>query len=131
MANFIPKCGYEYIHPLTKEIVARIPDSIRYGNYQFGDMIDGEFKPQYVGRSVSGLKGEIEQQRHLKVDEGDATYKFFRYCRADSAREAYENECIDYHANGENEFLDNIDHPAKLPGTEFPCPVEGCEYNEE
>ena len=126
MANFIPKCGYEYIHPLTKEVVACIPDGIRYGNYQFGNMEEGEFRPKYVGRSISGLKGEIEQQRHLKVDEGGASYKYFRYCRADSAFEAYENECIDYHENGENIYLDNIDHPAKLPGNDSTCPVCGA-----
>ena len=131
MTTFQPKSGYEYTYELDKKTVACIPNDIQCGNYQFGYMINGEFRPRYVGRSISGLKDEIEQQRHLKIDEEGADYTHFKYSIADSPERAYEQECRDYHNYGGNQFLDNINHPAQLPGKNIHCPKEGCDGHDD
>ncbi len=124
MTKFQPKSGYNYTYPLTKEVVSCIPDDTQFGNYQFGYMEGADFHHRYIGRSDTNLKQEIENQRYNKVEIGGTTYTHFKFCKASSAKEAYERECIDFHGYGEELVLDNINHPDKPNGTDYKFPVE-------
>jgi hypothetical protein len=115
-------------HKLLDKIVSVIvPDSVK-GNYAFGyiNEINDAFVVKYVGRSDSDLKKEIKQQMKTHRAKG-CTH--FKYSIAKSVKEAFEKECKNYHDFGESECLYNDIHPAKPAGTEYKCPVEGCEYN--
>ena len=102
-----------------------VSGEIVYGNYQFGTLDkDQNFVPKYVGRSDSGLRKEINQQKRLKESEGKR-YTHFRYKEAFSKKQAYENECKDFHNNGEKDGLDNEYHPDKPDGTDYKCPICG------
>ena len=80
----------------------------------------------YVGRSDSDLKNEIKQQMRNDCAKG-CTH--FMFSIAKSKKEAFEKECRNYHDFGECDCLNNDIHPAKPAGTEYKCPVEGCEYH--
>ena len=109
------------------EVNKRVPENVM-GNYAFGyiDKEDGAFVVCYVGRSDSDLKKEIKQQMRTDRAKG-CTH--FKYSIAKSVKEAFEKECRNYHDFGGNTKLHNKNHPDKPDGTEYECPVEGCEYN--
>ena len=76
----------------------------------------------YVGRvddrEDEGLKERIKD--HIGEWEGDL---WFDWKEADNIAAAYEQECIDFHAWGGKDKLENIDHPAKPKGkTNLKCP---------
>lgn len=119
---------YGNVNPLNETEINSVSDDIIYGNYQFGVMRDGGFIPKYIGRSVSGLKIEIRQQWTNKVVNGNKRYTHFRYKKVMSIKAAFEQECRDFH---DYKGLDNIYHPAKPAGTDYACPVNGCNYDEE
>ena len=110
-----------------KEVNERVPENV-IGNYAFGyiDKEDGAFVVCYVGRSDSDLKKEIKQQ--MKTDRAKGCTHFM-FSIAKSTKEAFEKECRNYHDFGECDCLNNDIHPAKPAGTEYKCPVEGCEYH--
>jgi len=75
---------------------------------------------RYVGWSDTDVKSEVLQ--HV----GDKTFMFFSFEYADSPRQAYEEACMDHH-----EFhatLTDKTHPRKPEGTDYACPVKGCEH---
>jgi len=55
----------------------------------------------------------------------DTAYTHFAFSYAPSAIAAFERECLDYHALGESESLDNPRHPEPPPGIPWACPVHG------
>ena len=93
----------------------------RMGNYALGYVDNkGVFIVQYVGRSVDmGVKERLIS--HINNGEN---YNSFKYSYADSAKEAYEKECRNYHDFGEKYRLKNDIHPAKEKN--YKCPVCGC-----
>mgnify|MGYP006378822603 CR=1 FL=1 len=109
------------------EVNKRVPENVM-GNYAFGyiDKEDGAFVVCYVGRSDFDLKKEIKQQMRTDRAEG-CTH--FMFSIAKTKKDAFEKECRNYHDFGECDCLNNDIHPAKPAGTEYKCPVEGCEYN--
>lgn len=109
------------------DVNKRVPENVM-GNYAFGyiDKEDGAFVVCYVGRSDFDLKKEIKQQMRNDCAKG-CTH--FMFSIAKSKKEAFEKECRNYHDFGECDCLNNDIHPAKPAGTEYKCPVGGCEYN--
>lgn len=97
----------------------------RIGNYAFGYLNDvGRFVVRYVGRSDTDLNDRIKHG--IRDMEADLTlrYERFKFSYADSALEAYEKECRNYHDFGGDEgLLKNEDHPAKPKGYRGVCPV--------
>lgn len=116
-------------HKLCDIIVNMVVPDYKMGNYAFGyiDKEDGAFVVCYVGRSDSDLKKEIKQQ--MKTDRAKGC-THFKFSIASTKKEAFEKECRNYHDFGECDCLNNDIHPAKPAGTEYKCPVEGCEYND-
>ena len=110
------------------DVNKRVPENVM-GNYAFGyiDKEDGAFVVFYVGRSDFDLKKEIKQQMRNDCAKG-CTH--FMFSIAKSKKEAFEKECRNYHDFGECDCLNNDIHPAKPAGTEYKCPVGGCEYND-
>lgn len=110
------------------DVNKRVPENVM-GNYAFGyiDKEDGAFVVCYVGRSDFDLKKEIKQQMRNDCAKG-CTH--FMFSIAKSKKEAFEKECRNYHDFGECDCLNNDIHPAKPAGTEYKCPVGGCEYND-
>ena len=110
------------------EVNKIVPENVM-GNYAFlqKKWHAGEYIVRYVGRSDSDLKKEIKQQMRTDRAKG-CTH--FKYSIAKSVKEAFEKECRNYHDFGGNTKLHNKNHPDKPDGTEYECPVEGCEYND-
>lgn len=75
----------------------------------------------YVGRSDSDLRSRIPQS----TGEGYG-YKYFWFECASSAMRAYHMECRLYHRHIRT--IDNKNHPAVPVGTNWRCPVQGCEW---
>ena len=109
------------------EVNKIVPENVM-GNYAFlqKKWLTDEYLVRYVGRSDSDLKKEIKQQ--MKTDRAKGCTHFM-FSIAKSKKEAFEKECRNYHDFGECDCLNNDIHPAKPAGTEYKCPVGGCEYN--
>ncbi len=109
------------------DVNKRVPENVM-GNYAFlqKKWLTDEYLVRYVGRSDSDLKKEIKQQ--MKTDRAKGCTHFM-FSIAKSKKEAFEKECRNYHDFGECNCLNNDIHPAKPAGTEYKCPVEGCEYH--
>lgn len=112
---------------IDNEVNKRVPENVM-GNYAFlqKKWLTDEYLVRYVGRSDSDLKKEIKQQ--MRTDRAKGCTHFM-YSIAKSKKEAFEKECRNYHDFGECDCLNNDIHPAKPAGTEYKCPVGGCEYN--
>ena len=110
------------------EVNKIVPENVM-GNYAFlqKKWLAGEYIVRYVGRSDSDLKKEIKQQ--MKTDRAEGC-TYFMFSIAKSKKGAFEKECRNYHDFGGNTKLHNKNHPDKPDGTEYECPVEGCEYND-
>jgi len=74
----------------------------------------------YVGRSDSDLQKETRYSSSLS----DYSHFWFEY--ASSPMQAYKRECVLYHYH---DPVDNTNHPAVPSGTNWRCPVNGCEWN--
>ena len=90
-------------------IEKEIPEKV-IGNYILGSVDEnGYFDVRYVGRSDSDLKTRIGHE----IDR----YSHFMFSIADSAREAYYQECLMWHLyGGDKGELDNKIHPDKPDG---------------
>jgi hypothetical protein len=75
----------------------------------------------YIGRSDDDLQGRIQRSS----TEGYG-YKYFWFEDTTSPKRAYELECEWYH---KYKPTDNSVHPAVPPGTNWRCPVAGCEWS--
>ncbi|MDE5880771.1 MAG: hypothetical protein K2H60_03495 [Muribaculaceae bacterium] len=86
-----------------------IPEGIP-GNYILGDLnADGDLEVRYVGRSDSDLR--------TRIGHDIGKYSHFYFSIAESAREAYNQECLMWHQyGGEEGELDNDIHPDKPDG---------------
>lgn len=115
---------------LNNEEVDKMVRENKIGNYAYGYIgyKKGKrtFVVRYVGRSDSDLKTEIRQQ--MKTDRAKGCTHFV-YSVAESVKDAFEKECRDFHYFGGADKLNNQNHPAKPAGTNYKCPVIGCEYN--
>ncbi|MCH8979609.1 MAG: hypothetical protein IH945_10270 [Armatimonadetes bacterium] len=88
----------------------------RIGNYalgRYGTKNVEKFIVLYVGRSDSDV------QARLLEHAAEKKHKLFRYSYAESAAEAFEKECRNYH---DFEAPENDVHPARPEGTSLTCP---------
>lgn len=112
-------------YALTRDEINKNIDDNRIGNYALGYINEqGMFIVKYVGRSDVNLRMRI---LHGIVDmQKDPTHRYerFKFSYADSALEAYEKECRNYHDFGGIEgLLLNKTHPDKPVGTDCLCPI--------
>ena len=103
-------------YPLTNEKIDSVV-SEKIGAYALGKLKDGTFYISYVGRSDTNLNDRLH--KHV----GD--YTDFKYRHYPTKKEAFEKECTLYHdfTPGDNKY-----HPDKPNGTNYSCPVSGCNY---
>lgn len=74
----------------------------------------------YVGRSDTDLRREIRESATL------GPYTHFWYAYESSPMQAYKSECCLWH---KYDPPDNDIHPAVPAGTNWRCPVEGCQWS--
>ena len=85
------------------------------GNYALGHMTkENKFRPEYVGRSDSNLKAELQARL-----ETHGHHKKFMASITDSKEKAFNKECKNYHEFNPSE---NKNHPDKPDGTNLTCP---------
>ena len=101
---------------LTPTMIKNIVTQKKPGNYRLGKLVNGQSRIKYVGRSDT----DVAFRLLTHISEG---YSWFKFCYADSAEEAFERECNEYHANGGPEGkLDNVRHPDRPKGSNYKCP---------
>ena len=103
--------------PFTEDNIKKHITKTSPGNYRLGSLNvkKKNLTVEYVGRSDVDVADRIAD--HL--DEG---YTHFRYLYATSAKDAFEQECYDYHRF---QCAANKYHPDKPDGTNYKCPVCG------
>lgn len=100
-------------------INAKIPDNVK-GNYILGNIDDkGEFEARYIGRADKNLKERIGHELGV--------YSYFFFSIAESARDAFNQECLMWHLGGEDKELDNKIHPDK-PDNDHAAECWMCKY---
>ncbi|MGA2162153.1 MAG: hypothetical protein ABSG28_08170 [Methanoregula sp.] len=106
---------------LDKETIDQNVILDKPGNYRLGHRNESKdtFVVEYVGRSDDNLNRRL----HEWIDK---SYKRFKMRYANNPKEAFENECKEYHHYSN---LDNEDHPKKPDGTNLKCPY--CNYSEQ
>ena len=113
---------------------SRIEDRVednKKGNYALGhhnknDKIEVEYVGRSDHRNDDGLKSRLIE--HL---DDDKNYDFFMFEYAKDKKEAYERECRNFHLLKkkleENGHSCKQIHPRKPDGTNYKCPVSGCD----
>ena len=110
------KATFEGPWPFTEDNIKKHITKTSPGNYRLGSLnTKGGITVKYVGRSDVDVADRIAD--HL--DEG---YTHFRYLSATSAKDAFEQECYDYHRF---QCAANKYHPDKPDDTDYKCPVCG------
>ena len=99
---------------LTSETIGRKVTRISIGNYALGYDKEGTFYVKYIGRSDNDVK--------KRLNSWIGKYRQFKFSYANSAKEAFEKECINYHDFGENKNLDNENHPDRPEDSGWKCP---------
>ncbi len=103
-------------HPLTHDSVDRAVRGTGPGAYALGHVGSNDvFYVTYVGRSDTNLNKRLHE--HI------GAYKEFKFGLYDTAKQAFEKECELYHDFNQT---DNDVHPARPVGTNYRCPVLGC-----
>ncbi len=101
--------------PLNETVVSARVASSMIGNYALGYISEaGGFYPQYAGRSDHDVRGRLLEW------ERTGSYAAFKFSYAATVREAFEQECRNYH---EFPNLENDVHPARPQGMDWPCPL--------
>ena len=103
-------------YALTREQIGDTVAANRIGNYAVGRPSakdEKRFIVSYVGRSDGDL-----QARLLEL-EAENKYKLFKFSYAESAGEAFEKECRNYH---DFNAPDNDVHPSRPDGSTLKCP---------
>jgi len=112
----MPSLGMKGSYALTVDAIDREVTTTSPGNYGLGyTSSDGTFIVKYVGRSDSDVNGRLKNWV--------GSYERFKFSYASSAKAAFEKECHNYHDFGENEELDNKDHPRRPSGSGWRCPA--------
>ena len=115
--------GYSY--DLTYGEIDRLVESGRIGNYALGYLNErGIFIVRYVGRSDTDLRERIKHGIEDMFADNTCHFERFKYSYANSAEEAYNKECRNFHDfGGEEGFLVNKVHPDKPEGYKGYCPI--------
>ncbi len=88
------------------------------GTFRLGhNDVWGQLSVRYIGRSDDDLKAELRRQSQKKK------YTRFTFQLAETARQAFERNCRDYHKYRGNGYLDNSKHPTVPASHDVPCPI--------
>jgi len=114
----MPSTGLSKSFVLTTEKVDEVVTRKSPGTYALGytDPNDNAFVVSRVGRSDSDLNDRLKD--HV------GKYKRFKFGYSASAKAAFEKECTLYH---DFDPPDNPIHPDRPNGTNWKCPVDGCD----
>lgn len=123
----MPTLNMGISYDLTYDVIDKVVADGKIGNYAYGYLNErGVFIVLYVGRSDSDLKDRVKHGIYDMQKNPTLRYERFKFSYADSASEAYEKECQNYHDfGGEEGCLYNDVHPAKPEEYRGKCPVCG------
>jgi hypothetical protein len=95
----------------------------KIGNFVLGYAKEstGGFVPKYAGRSDSDLRKELRS----KLQASTKSRQLFKFDYAQTVKEAFETECLNYHDFTKQ--LDNDKHPLRPEGRDYQCPVQDCD----
>lgn len=112
-------------YDLTYEVIDKVVAKGKIGNYAYGYLDErGVFIVLYVGRSDDDLQERVKHGISDMQINPSLRYERFKFSYSDTAVEAYEKECKNYHDfGGEKGKLYNKLHPAKPEGYNGNCPI--------
>lgn len=127
MAKNGEKPRWSAVYELNKDNINElVPEEI--GNYRLGFIYNGKFCVRYVGRDDTDVHRRLlEHVTAIANGKEPLYYTHFRFVTQTCARNAYLQECEDYH--NQNYELDNKIHPAKPDNTDWKCPNQKCEWS--
>lgn len=106
-------------YQLSADEIAEIVTERSAGSFVLGWRTEnGTFKPLYVGRSDVDVRRELEFHVRLIPDANSFTFRY-----ASTPREAFMQNCYDFHECGGCESLDNKKHPTRPNHIDWLCPV--------
>lgn len=109
-------------HDFNKENVENLVEKKRFGNYAVGYSSPiGGFIPKIIGRSDKDLQDIILNRIDVARKKG---YDKFCFKYADSLKEGFERECLNYHTYKRQ--LDDKIHPSPPEGIDIKCPDVIC-----
>lgn len=102
---------------LTNEKIEDVILQNSPGNYALGAKKKDEntFIVQHVGRADK----DVGERLKSWVDD----YERFKFSYANSAKDAFEKECTNYHDFRGKEILDNENHPDRPTDKSWKCPM--------
>jgi len=105
-----------HVHELNRITVSLNVECKSIGSYLLGYIDpEDEFIPLYPGRSDTNLRNRL----YKHVSFGDFTH--FRFFPTQRVRDAYHQECRDYHLLHRS-GITNIIHPGHPKGLPYSCP---------
>lgn len=106
-------------HSLTVDTIQAVITQKSPGSFMLGTVdADGVFTPRVVGRATMDVRQELELQARLHNE-----FNGFKFRYAASPKEAFDQQCTDFHECGECVGLENKKHPARPSHTDWLCPV--------
>jgi hypothetical protein len=109
-------------HDFNKENVKNLVEKKRLGNYAIGYSSPiGGFIPRIIGRSDKDLQEELLNRNDVARQKG---YDKFCFKYADSLKESFERECLNYHTYQRQ--LEDKMHPISSDGNDLKCPDRIC-----
>jgi hypothetical protein len=114
----LPNGPYDF----NKENVENLVENQKIGNYALGYLSPmGGFAPKMIGRSDKDLKEEMLIKIDIARKKG---YNKFCFKYADSLKEGFERECLNYHTFQRQ--LDDKMHPNPPKSNNLKCPNKIC-----
>jgi len=107
---------------LTTERVRNVVPENAVGFYRLGNVVDGQFWPEYFGRSDRNLQSRLID--HARDYEGVSQ---FSPVVTENIQRAYQLECREWHLQGEE--MENEIHPARPRLIAYQCPYCQMEQN--
>lgn len=121
LQNYFHNKDTYMVHKFTEYNIKKYVDEFTIGNYRLGNK-DVNENPIYIGRSDTNLQSRLLQ--HLRDRN---KYDFFSFKIASSKKDAYIQECKDFHNFYKS--IENKIHPDKPDKiNNINCPVKNCSY---
>ena len=105
-------------YELTIKKIDEVVTKTSPGNYALGNASDSRFHVRCVGRSDENINNRLKSWVGV-----NNKYEHFKFSYATSSNAAFEKECKNYHDFGEDEKLDNKEHPKRPDNTKWKCPI--------
>lgn len=113
------------VYPFNEQVIKTVvPESVECGNYRIGEVNESnEFSVFYVGRATKEKLKDRLADHIEKFGKRESVY--FSFESKPSEKEAYIQECTDYHnALDVDGYFRNKNHPSKPSGYDR-CPICG------